>query len=125
MIIRNRFESPTVDWGNGLSTRLLVESDNMGFALAETFVRAGSKSALQYRNHLEACYCIAGSGEIATSDGSVSAVLKPGVLYALDEHDPHHLIAAPDEDLHLISVFNPPIRGDEQHKLSEEGFSAY
>lgn len=125
MIIRTKNESTTVDWGNGLSYRMLLASDQMGFAFAETLVRAGTKSALEYRNHLEACYCIGGSGEIASADGSVTAKLTPGVLYALNEHDPHYLMADPGEDLHLISVFNPPITGAERHVLSEGGFSAY
>jgi L-ectoine synthase len=125
MIIRNKEEATTVEWGNGLSHRLLLECDGMGFAFAETLVRAGTKSALEYRNHLEACYCISGRGEVASADGSVSAKLVPGVLYALNEHDPHYLIADPGEDLRLISVFNPPITGQERHVLSESGFSAY
>ena len=125
MIIRVRDESTVVDWGNGLSYRLLVASDRMGFALTETVVRAGTKSALEYRNHLEACYCIAGGGEVASADGHTTARLTPGVLYALNEHDPHYLIADPGQDLHLISVFNPPIVGGERHTLSEDGFSTY
>ncbi|MER7179424.1 ectoine synthase [Streptomyces hyaluromycini] len=125
MIIRSREESTTVDWGNGLSHRLLIASDGMGFAFAETLVRAGTKSALEYRNHLEACYCISGSGEVMSADGSTGAKLRPGVLYALNDHDPHYLIADPGADMRLISVFNPPIRGDERHSLTDGGFSAY
>jgi L-ectoine synthase len=125
MIIRSKEESVTVDWGNGLSHRILLASDGMGFALAETLVSAGTTSALEYRNHLEACYCISGSGEIVSADGGTSARLRPGVLYALNDHDPHYLIADPDSDLRLISVFNPPIHGNERHRLTDSGFSAY
>lgn len=53
-----------VAWGNGQSRRLLVKSDGMGFAVAETLVLAGTQSLLEYKNHLEACYCIAGEGEV-------------------------------------------------------------
>lgn len=124
MFVKSKDEIAPVDWGNGTSHRLLVEADNMGFALAHTVVHAGTESKLEYRRNLEACYCISGSGVVEDTDGNV-VKLKPGVLYALNNHDRHYLRAAPDEDLELISVFNPPIRGDEQHRLSDDGFSSY
>ena len=124
MIVREKSGVPAVDWGNGLSYRLLVEKDNMGFAVAHTVVKAGSKSPLHYRNHLEACYCISGRGQIITSDG-VSHDLEPGVIYALDKHDEHFLIASPEGDMELISVFNPPLRGDERHSFDSGEFSHY
>ncbi|MFE6741117.1 ectoine synthase [Streptomyces tubercidicus] len=125
MFVREKSDVQVVEWGNGLSYRFLVQSDEMGFTLADTLVRAGTKSRLQYRRHLEACYCISGKGEVASADGSQSFTLQPGVLYALNEHDAHFLIADADEDLHLISVFNPPLNGDEVHSLDESGFSHY
>lgn len=125
MFVRAKSEVPAVEWGNGLSHRLLVNADNMGFTVADTLVRAGTKSRLQYRRHLEACYCISGRGEVQTADGSVVYPIEPGVLYALDQHDAHFLVAAPTEDLRLISVFNPPLRGDEVHDLDGDGFSHY
>lgn len=125
MIIREKGSVDVVDWGNGRSHRLLVASDGVGFAVAHTVVRAGSESRLQYRNHIEACYCISGEGEVASGDGRKRYKLVPGVLYALDRHDAHILRAAEHCDMELISVFNPPIRGDEQHRLNPDGFSAY
>ncbi|WFE37849.1 ectoine synthase [Micromonospora sp. WMMD998] len=123
MIVKTRSAVPAVDWGNGTSFRLLVARDNMGFAVAHTVVTAGSKSPLQYRNHLEACYCISGRGQVI-SDG-VTYDIEPGVIYALDQHDEHFLIADPEQDMELISVFNPPLRGDERHNLDADGFSEY
>ena len=125
MIIRSKDEVHTVEWGNGQSHRLLVEADGMGFALAYTVVTAGTQSKLQYRSHLEACYCISGKGEVIQADGETTHIIEPGVLYALDRHDAHTLVAAQAEDLHLISVFNPPIKGDERHTLDSLGFSQY
>jgi L-ectoine synthase len=87
-------------------------------------VLAGSKSMLQYTRHLEACYCIAGSGQVVTADGSETYTIEPGVMYALDQHDAHYLIADPEQDLELICVFNPPLTGDERHNL-DQGFSNY
>ena len=114
-----------VDWGNGTSHRLLLQSDGMGFTLCHTVVAAGTKSLLQYRRHLEACYCISGSGSVVTGDGEVGYDIRPGVMYALDAHEAHYLIAAPEADLELVSIFNPPLRGDERHDLSADAFSQY
>jgi L-ectoine synthase len=124
MFIRSMEDVIPVQWGNGTSHRLLVAADEMGFALARTLVRAGSESKLEYRRHLEACYCVSGSGTVEDTAGNVMK-LKPGVLYALNNHDPHYLRASDDEDLELISVFCPAIRGDEKHVLSDSGFSSY
>ncbi|MEU9705428.1 ectoine synthase [Streptomyces sp. NPDC047981] len=124
MFTRSVDDVVPVQWGNGTSHRLLTKTDGMGFAVAVTLVRQGTTSALQYRDHLEACYCVAGSGEVVEKDGTRHKI-TPGTIYALDEHDPHYLIASDYEDLHLISVFNPPIVGDEKHKLSADGFSQY
>ncbi|WP_165988138.1 ectoine synthase [Streptomyces sp. YIM 98790] len=125
MFIREKEKTPPVEWGNGLSHRLVVATDRMGFTIADTLVRAGTKSRLQYRRHLEACYCISGRGQVLSADGSVQYDIRPGVLYALDRHDAHFLIADTGQDLRLISVFNPPLRGDEVHSLDETRFSEY
>ncbi|MFF2548774.1 ectoine synthase [Kitasatospora sp. NPDC058063] len=124
MLIRDLADVKTVEWGNGLSRRFLVESDNLGYSLTDTIVNAGTKSRLEYRNHLEACYCIAGSGEVVDMDGN-SHPITPGRLYALDEHDAHYLIAGPHEDLRLVCVFSPALRGDEVHQLDAHSSSAY
>ncbi|WMX45703.1 ectoine synthase [Streptomyces roseicoloratus] len=124
MFTRSLDDVAPVEWGNGLSTRLLTESDGMGFAVCDTLVRQGTTSALQYRRHLEACYCIGGSGEVVEKDGTRHKIV-PGTIYVLDNHDPHYLIASDYEDLHLVSIFNPPIVGNEKHTLSEDGFSQY
>jgi len=124
MFIRTKDEVKVVEWGNGQSFRFITALDKMGFTLAHTVVTAGSRSNLQYRAHLEACYCISGRGEIITADGELHPI-EPGTLYALDAHDPHTLVAAGSEDMHLISVFNPPLTGEERHRLSADGYSQY
>ncbi|WP_413993451.1 ectoine synthase [Labrys okinawensis] len=112
-----------VDWGNGTSHRLLTESDAMGFTVCHTVVRAGSESLLEYRNHLEACYCIAGEGEVEDMQGNRFPI-RPGDIYVLDEHDKHYLRGGAS-DLVLVSVFNPPLKGTERHRLNDAGGSAY
>ncbi|MBI3899582.1 MAG: ectoine synthase [Gammaproteobacteria bacterium] len=111
-----------VAWGNGQSRRLLVKGDGMGFAVAETLVLAGTESLLEYKNHLEACYCIAGEGEVEDMAGNRYPI-RLGVIYALDQHDRHYLRAR--TDMRLISVFSPAIEGHERHNLKAEGSSSY
>jgi L-ectoine synthase len=112
-----------VDWGNGTSHRLLTRADGMGFTVCHTVVRAGSESLLQYRNHLEACYCIAGEGEVEDMDGVIHPI-RPGDIYVLDKHDRHYLRAG-GTDMVLVSVFNPPLEGAERHNLKDQSGSAY
>lgn len=113
-----------VDYGNGTSHRLLTAKDGMGFTVCHTVVNAGTESHLEYRNHLEACYCISGAGEIEDAGGTVHPI-KPGVIYVLDEHDRHFMRAHSDQDMVLVSVFNPPLTGTEIHNLTEGGASSY
>ena len=54
MIVRTLDNVRCVDWGNGLSRRFLTESDGLGYTVTDTIVRAGTKSRLEYRRHLEA-----------------------------------------------------------------------
>src|SRR5437867_10710487 len=105
-----------VDWGNGRSYRLVIDEDHMGYTVCHTVVKAGTSSLLQYRNHLEACYCIAGEGEVEDMEGNVYSI-RPGDIYVLDQHDPHYLRGGHDCDLVLVSVFNPPLKGTERHDL--------
>tara|TARA_R110000824_G_scaffold117763_3_gene269791 strand:+ start:29 stop:406 length:378 start_codon:yes stop_codon:yes gene_type:complete len=125
MFIRNRNDIEGIQWGNGTSHRMLTDKDGLGFTVAHTVVNAGSESRLQYRRHLEACYCISGRGSVTSADGSDHHVIEPGYIYALDKHDAHILKANANEDLHLVSVFNPPLTGEERHQLSADGFSQY
>ncbi len=95
------------------SRRLLLAADGMGFSLHDTSVAAGSELELEYRHHLEACYCVAGSAEIEDLGSGERHVIGPGVAYALDQHDRHVLRVS--SDLRLVCVFNPALTGRERH----------
>ena len=41
--------------------------------------------------------------------------LEPGVLYCVGPTDRHRITRNPDEGMRIISVFNPPIIGEETH----------
>lgn len=125
MFLRELSSTKAINWGNGTSARLLTESDNMGFTVCHTVVDRGTESRIQYRRHLEACYCIKGQGRVISADGETVLEVQPGSLYVLDQHDAHILIASDDEDLHLVSVFDPPLTGNERHTLDASGYSQY
>ncbi len=111
-----------IAWGNGFSRRFLVEADGMGYSLTDTIVEPGTSSLLEYKNHLEACYCIEGEGEVVDTNTGKRHPITPGVMYALDKNDKHYLNAT--VRLRLICVFSPALRGNEVHDLTGES-SAY
>ena len=97
------------------SLRLLVKADGMGFSMTETRVAPGAVLQLQYLNHIEACYCIGGEGEVQELATGAVHRIRPGVLYAPDKHDAHVLKVTGEAPLHLICVFSPALQGDEVH----------
>ena len=86
MLIRKHSEVKNVQWGNGTSHRFLLEADGMGYTVTDTIVKAGTKSLIEYKNHLEACYCIEGSGSVIEMDGTEHKIVV-GTMYALDNRD--------------------------------------
>jgi L-ectoine synthase len=117
MIIRSLDEVVGTDRdvaGDGWrSRRLMLRRDGLGFSLHDTTVGAGADMTLQYRHHLEACYCLEGEAELTDlATGDVHAI-RPGVAYALDQHDRHRLQVS--RDLRLVCVFNPALTGGEIH----------
>ena len=120
MIIRNKSElQDTARDAAGpgwTSLRLLVKSDGMGFSMTETQVLPGAVLRLEYKNHIEACYCIAGEGTVVEVGSGTSHTISPGVLYAPNAHDQHEVhVAEGAEPLKLICVFSPALQGDEVH----------
>ena len=113
-----------VNWGNGTSRRFLLERDGMGYSFTDTIVKANTTSLLEYKNHLEACYCIAGSGLVVEASTGETHEIEVGTIYALDKNDAHYLIAR-DEDLRLVCVFLPALVGHESHSLDTQTSSAY
>jgi L-ectoine synthase len=95
------------------SRRLLLRDDGMGFSLHDTVVEAGAELEMEYRHHLEACYCLEGEAEIEELDGGARHRIVPGTVYALNQHDTHVLRVT--SALHLVCVFKPALSGTERH----------
>ena len=95
------------------SRRLLLRRDQLGFSLHDTTVAAGTELNLQYKHHLEACYCLEGEAELVDLASGERHRIAPGTMYALDEHDRHTITV--QQDLRLVCVFNPALTGAEVH----------
>jgi L-ectoine synthase len=103
------------------SRRLLLRDDGLGFSLHDTTVEAGAELELEYRHHLEACYCLEGEAEIEELASGARHAIGPGMVYALDQHDRH--VVRVRRALRLVCVFNPALAGAETHDPSG-GFPA-
>lgn len=116
MIVKRLGELPddrVVEGKTWVSRRLLLRDEGMGFSMHDTILRAGTTTVMHYKNHLEAVYCIEGRGRLIDRDRDVEHPIEAGTIYALDKHDRHTLIA--DEDLRMVCVFNPALKGPESH----------
>jgi L-ectoine synthase len=98
------------------SRRLLLRDDGMGFSLHDTVVEAGAELNMEYRHHLEACYCLEGEAEVEELATGARHRIVPGTLYALNQHDRH--VVRVSQTLRLVCVFNPPLAGAETHDAS-------
>jgi L-ectoine synthase len=98
---------------NWTSRRLLLRDDGMGFSLHDTIIRAGTATEIHYQHHLEAVYCIDGSGSVHVVGTGERFDIEAGTLYALNENDKHVLVA--NTDMRMICVFNPALVGPEVH----------
>ncbi|MBY5972338.1 L-ectoine synthase [Pseudooceanicola marinus] len=99
---------------NWTSVRMLLADDGMGFSFHITFLDAGSEHTFHYKNHFESVYCMKGKGRITDLATGETHEIVPGVMYALNEHDKHTLVA--DEELVMACCFNPPVTGNEVHR---------
>lgn len=118
MIVRDLHEARTTDrrvtdqrWE---SVRLLLADDGMGFSFHITTIEGGSEHTFHYKHHFESVYCVSGTGTIEDLATGKVHTIKPGVMYALDQHDKHTLRA--ETELVLACCFNPPITGNEVHR---------
>ena len=99
------------------SRRLLLAADGLGYSLHDTICKEGSEQTLEYKNHIEANYIIAGEGEVVNVATGQVHPLAPGSLYVLDRHD-RHILRALKGDLRIICVFTPALTGQETHDPS-------
>ena len=106
-------EEMVVANGQARVIRALTKSDGLGFSFSDVKFAAGASAVLWYKNHWEANYIVSGTGLVEDLSTGQSWKLEPGVNYNVGPKDRHRLRAK--TDLHLVSVFCPPLEGGEQH----------
>lgn len=99
--------------GNAHTIRMITGADEIGFSLSDVHLKAGAAADLWYKHHREANFILSGSGNVEDLNTGEIWALEPDTLYCVGPEDRHRLSAV--SDLHLLSVFCPPLRGDEQH----------
>ena len=104
-----------VDSNGWTSRRLILAHDGMGYSVHDTLIKPGAVLEMAYRHHLETVYCIEGEGEITDLTSGETHAIRPGTLYALNNHDHHVLRANRGTQLRMVCVFNPPLTGLEVH----------
>jgi L-ectoine synthase len=103
----------TVANGGARTLRMLTRADGVGFGFSDVHLTAGAEATLWYKHHWEANHIVSGAGRVTDLTTGQSWKLGPGVGYNVGPKDRHLLRA--DTDLHLVSVFCPPLEGHEQH----------
>lgn len=118
MIVRDlnqeKYTERRVDSEGWNSVRLLLAGDKMGFSFHITTIYADAELRLHYKNHLESVYCISGEGSIEDLATGEVHDIRPGVMYALDQHDQH--ILRGKTEMVMACCFNPPVTGREVHQ---------
>lgn len=99
--------------GNARTIRAITKADGIGFSLSDVKFAAGARATLWYKHHWETNYIISGTGTVDDLSTGESWTLEPDMAYNVGPKD-RHLISA-NSDIHLVSVFCPPLAGTEQH----------
>ena len=102
-----------VNFNGGTSYRTVLEKDGLGFAMMKTVINKGGAYKWHYKSHQEACMCISGNGYIEDLTTGEKSDIYAGITYLVDNNQPHLFTAL--TDVVLVSVFNPPLTGNETH----------
>lgn len=97
-----------------VSIRPVLEKDGMGYSVHKTIIPIGGPYKWHYKNHLETCYCIEGCGILIDIKTGIKHMITKDCVYILDKNDEHTFEVL--KDVVLISIFNPPVKGNEIHK---------
>jgi L-ectoine synthase len=95
------------------SRRLLLADDGLGYSFHDTLITAGTTTEMWYQHHVEAVYCIEGTGVLVDRERGTEHPIGPGTVYVLDGRERHTVRA--DSDLRMICVFTPALSGRETH----------
>ena len=94
------------------SMRLLQAEDGMGLALTDSILEEGFEMTIGRNNRLEACYCLEGGATIKELETGRVHMIRPGTLYAMNNHDRHRIRIT--ERTRLVCTFVPALTGLDQ-----------
>jgi len=103
----------TVAHGTVGAVRYLLRDDGAGFSVSDVTVPAGTGNVLQYRHHVEANLVLEGEGTVEDLASGKTHRLAPGAIYVVFPQDRHRVRA--ETTMRIISIFNPPLVGTENH----------
>ena len=104
-----------VSFHAGVSKRIILKRDGMGFGLTRTTIQPEAGKVFQhYKNHQEACYCERGLAIITCAKTGIEQWVRQGDTYILAHNEPHYFQAM--EETVLICAWNPPLVGTEIHR---------
>ncbi|MGE0211096.1 MAG: ectoine synthase [Parvibaculaceae bacterium] len=99
--------------GQARTLRMLTKADGIGFGFSDVHFAAGAEATLWYKHHWEANHIVSGTGEVNDLTTGETWRLEPSMAYNVGPKDRHRVRA--HTDIHILSVFCPPLSGDEQH----------
>jgi quercetin dioxygenase-like cupin family protein len=99
--------------GRVRTLRMLNKADDIGFGFSDVHLAAGAEAVLWYKHHWEANHILSGTGTVTDLASGETWKLEPSMAYCVGPKDRHRLRA--DSDMHVVSIFCPPLVGDEQH----------
>ncbi|KAL3660438.1 hypothetical protein V7S43_014591 [Phytophthora oleae] len=115
--VRQRHRVITSDDGALETRRYLVRNDECGFSVQQEVLKKGASVRLEFQNHVYALLVTHGNGRVRLLDvgegpGQFQKVAE-GSLVALNAAEAIEIEAESDE-LHAVSVMNPPVFGVEK-----------
>ena len=111
--LRTAGHEKVVAGGTARTVRMITAADGMGFSLSDVSLDANLQNELWYKNHWEANYILEGEADVVDIGTGETHHVAPGTLYVVGPDDRHSVRTC--TELHAISIFNPPLVGDEQH----------
>ena len=115
MFVKRLSETRVVGIGHGRvnAYRYLTQEDGCGFTVSTPRAPAGKSIVLWYQNHVEANYVLEGEGSVEDKSTGEKWDIAPGTVYVVGPKDRHQVES--DTGLYVMSIFNPPLVGDETH----------
>jgi len=112
---KNLEKDRVVEFHAGVSRRIILKKDELGFGLTRTTIFPESGKVFQhYKHHQEVCYCIKGVGVLTCAETGKEFYINEGDSYILAKNEPHYFEAL--EETVLICAWNPPLTGKEIHR---------